>query len=117
MNIKLRPGNPYITTAVYYLGFICLGIATAVLGPTLQSLAKNTHSTLAQISSLFLVSSFGYLLGSFGSGRVYDRVKGHPILSLALLMVASILIVVPLVKALLTLSDLIFHHWDCRKQP
>jgi MFS family permease len=50
-------------------------MATAVLGPTLQGLAGNTGSTLAQISSLFLVSSFGYLLGSLAAGRAYDRVK------------------------------------------
>jgi MFS transporter, FHS family, Na+ dependent glucose transporter 1 len=108
METKLHQGNPYITTAVYYLGFICLGMATAVLGPTLQGLAKNTHSTLAQISSLFLFCSFGYLLGSFTSGRIYDRVKGHPILCLALLIIASMVILVPLVKALLFLQVIFF---------
>jgi fucose permease len=108
MQTKLRHGNPYVTTAVYYLGFICLGMATAVLGPTLQGLAENTDSTLAQISSLFLFCSFGYLLGSFTSGRVYDRVKGHPILCLALLIIASMVILVPLVKALLLLQAIFF---------
>jgi FHS family Na+ dependent glucose MFS transporter 1 len=108
METRSHPGNPYITTAIYYLGFICLGMATAVLGPTLQDLAGNTDSSLAQISSLFLVSSFGYLLGSFAAGRVFDRVKGHPILSLALLMVASILVVIPLIQKLLFLQVLFF---------
>jgi FHS family Na+ dependent glucose MFS transporter 1 len=108
METKSHPGNPYLTTAVYYLSFICLGMATAVLGPTLQGLAKNTDSTLAQISSLFLLSSFGYLLGSFAAGRVYDRVKGHPILCLALLILASMMVLVPLVKALLFLQVLFF---------
>jgi FHS family Na+ dependent glucose MFS transporter 1 len=108
METKLHRGNPYITTAVYYFSFIGLGMATAVLGPTLQGLATNTRSTLAQISSLFLLSSFGYLLGSFSAGRVYDRVKGHPVLSLALLMIASMMIVVPLMKMLLFLQILFF---------
>jgi FHS family Na+ dependent glucose MFS transporter 1 len=92
METKLHRGNPYVTTAVYYLSFIGLGMATAVLGPTLQSLAKNTNSTLAQISSLFLLSSFGYLLGSFTAGRVYDRVKGHPILCFVLFVIASMIL-------------------------
>jgi FHS family Na+ dependent glucose MFS transporter 1 len=108
METKLHPGNPYITTSVYYLSFICLGMVTAVLGPTLQSLAINTDSTLAQISSLFLISSFGYLLGSFAAGRVYDRVKGHPILCLVLLIVASMMGVVPLIKTLLILQIFFF---------
>ena len=108
METKSRPGNAYSTTAVYYLGFICLGMATAVLGPTLQDLAGNTDSSLAQISSLFLVSSFGYLLGSFAAGRVFDRVKGHPILSLSLLIVAATLMVIPLMQRLLFLQVLFF---------
>jgi FHS family Na+ dependent glucose MFS transporter 1 len=108
MNTKSHPGNPYLITAAYYLGFICLGMATAVLGPTLQGLANNTGTTLAQISSLFLVCSFGYLLGSFASGRIYDRVRGHPVLCLALLAVAAMLVIAPLVKALLYLQILFF---------
>jgi FHS family Na+ dependent glucose MFS transporter 1 len=108
MATKSHPGSPYLTTAIYYLGFICLGMTTAVLGPTLQGLAKNTDSTLAQISSLFLLSSFGYLLGSFGAGRLYDRVKGHPILCLALLILASMMVLVPLARALLFLQALFF---------
>jgi FHS family Na+ dependent glucose MFS transporter 1 len=108
MDTKLHPGNPYITTAVYYLSFICLGMVTAVLGPTLQGLAKNTDSTLAQISSLFLLSSFGYLLGSFAAGRMYDRFKGHPILCLVLLIVAAMMGVVPLIGMLLFLQIIFF---------
>src|SRR4030065_1298205 len=108
METKLQRGNPYITTAVYYLGVIGLGMATAVLGPTLQGLAENTSAALAQISSLFFLSSFGYLLGSFSAGRVYDHVKGHPILSLALLIIASMMVVVPLVKTLLFVQLLFF---------
>jgi FHS family Na+ dependent glucose MFS transporter 1 len=108
MQIEQRHPNPYTTTAIYYLSFICLGAATAVLGPTLQGLAKNTNSSLAQISSLFLVVSFGYLLGSFASGRVYDRVKGHPVLSLSLLILGGMMVIVPLAQALLFLQIIFF---------
>jgi len=103
-----RKGNAYIITAVYYLGFIGLGLATAALGPTLQGLAQNTGSTLAQISSLFLLISFGYLLGSIAGGRVYDRIKGHPVLGLVLLVVAGLFALIPLIKSLLVLQALLF---------
>jgi FHS family Na+ dependent glucose MFS transporter 1 len=83
-------------------------MATAVIGPTLQGLAKNTDSTLAQISSLFLLSSSGYLLGSYSAGRIFDRVKGHPILCLALLAIASMMVAVPVMKLLLVLQVLFF---------
>jgi FHS family Na+ dependent glucose MFS transporter 1 len=108
MDTKRHQGNPYFTTTGYYLSFICLGMATAVLGPTLQGLAKNTGSTLAQISSLFLISSFGYLLGSFAAGRVFDRVKGHPVLCLVLLIVASMMGIIPWIGTLLILQIFFF---------
>lgn len=108
MKTSSYPRNPYFTTTIYYLAFIGLGAATAVLGPTLQGLAQNTASTLAQISSLFLLTSFGYLLGSFASGRIYDRVRGHPVLSLGLLIAAALIAVVPLVRSLLYLQVLFF---------
>jgi FHS family Na+ dependent glucose MFS transporter 1 len=104
METELRTGNPYVSTAFYYLASICLGAATAVLGPTLQGLAKNTAATLAQISSLFLFSSFGYLLGTGVVGRVYDRVKGHPILGFMLLVMAAMMGVIPLVSSLIYLQ-------------
>ena len=105
---NLRPANLYFTTTTYYLSFICLGMATAVLGPTLQGLSKNTASTLAQISSLFLVSSFGYLFGSFVAGRVFDRVKGHPVLCLMLLIIALLVGAVPWIGTLLLLQIFFF---------
>jgi FHS family Na+ dependent glucose MFS transporter 1 len=108
MEVKLRQGSPYTTTAIYYLASICLGAATAVLGPTLQGLSKNTASSLAQISSLFLLSSFGYLLGSLVAGRVYDHVRGHSIISLVCLILAAMLAVIPLVGRLVFLQILFF---------
>ncbi len=105
---KSRLGNPYIITIAYYLGCVCLGMATAMLGPTLQILAKNTGSTLAQISVLFSSSSLGYLLGSYASGKLYDRIKGHPILCLVLLILSAMMFTVPLSKSLILLQVLFF---------
>ena len=64
-------------TAAYYVAFILLGLTVAAEGPTLLKLAEHTSSALDQISSLFLFSSFGYMIGSFIGGRLYDRVPGH----------------------------------------
>jgi FHS family Na+ dependent glucose MFS transporter 1 len=71
-------------------------------------LAKNTDSSLAQISSVFLVVSFGYLLGSIASGRIYDRMKGHPVIGMALLVLGGMMVVIPLVKELLILQVIFF---------
>ena len=105
--LKNLKTNPYLMTAVYYVAFIGLGMTTASLGPTLQGLANNTNSSLAQISSLFLILSLGYLLGSLGGGRVYDRVKGHPVMAASLAIMAAMMALVPMVSSLLVLAILL----------
>jgi FHS family Na+ dependent glucose MFS transporter 1 len=86
----------YITTVAYYLAFILLGLTVAAEGPTLLKLAEHTSSALDQISSIFLFSSFGYLLGSFIGGRIYDRLSGHRFMALVLVFLGIIVALVPL---------------------
>lgn len=81
----------------------------ASFGPTLQGLADNTGSTLAQISSLFVIRSLGYLLGSLNAGRVYDLVKkGHWIMALAVLGIAGMMALSPTASSLFFLSVILF---------
>src|SRR5512147_1842859 len=93
----------YITTAAYYLAFILLGLTVAAEGPTLLKLAEHTSSALNQISSLFLFSSFGYLLGSFLGGRIYDRIPGHRFMSGVLIFLGILVALVPLAPSLWSL--------------
>ncbi|HEX2696315.1 MAG TPA: MFS transporter, partial [Anaerolineales bacterium] len=89
-----------LATAAYYLSFIALGLVIAAEGPTLPQLAQHTNSRLDQISLIFLVSSLGYLVGSFIGGRVYDRVPGHRFMTVILLVMALTTALVPLAHTL-----------------
>jgi len=93
----------YIITAAYYLAFILLGLTMAAEGPTLLKLAEHTSSTLDQISLLFFFGSLGYLVGSYISGRIYDRVSGHQFMSGVIIMLGVLIIFVPLATSLWTL--------------
>jgi FHS family Na+ dependent glucose MFS transporter 1 len=93
-----------IITATYFFAFIVLGLVTASLGPTLPGLAEQTESQLSQISILFTARSLGYLFGSFLGGRLYDRLKGHPLMGTALFFVALALSFVPLIPHLWALA-------------
>jgi len=84
-------------TLGYYGLFVCLGLSTAVFGPTLLALAAQTQTPLGQMGWLFLVGAAGQTVGTALGGRVFDRVPGHPVLGLAQLAVAVLLVVVPLV--------------------
>ena len=84
-------------TLGYYLLFICLGLSTAVIGPTLPALADQTRTPLGHMGWLFLAESVGYTVGTTLGGRVFDRVRGHLVLGLAQLASATLLGLVPLV--------------------
>jgi FHS family Na+ dependent glucose MFS transporter 1 len=90
----------YIITAAYYLAFILLGLTISAEGPTLLKLSEHTSSTLGQISSIFLVGSFGYLTGSYISGRIYDRVAGHQFMAGILIMLGIMTALVPVATSL-----------------
>lgn len=93
-------------TAGYFAAFVAVGLSTASLGPTLTGLAANTGSTLGQVSILFTLRSFGYLLGSLLGGRLYDRVRGHPVISVALVTMTAMLLLAPSVANLWLLAAL-----------
>ncbi len=80
----------------YYSLFICLGLNSAILGPTLLALAGQTHSGLEQMGLLFLAGAIGYTLGTMISGWVIDRVRGHPVLGVAQLFAAVLIFFIPL---------------------
>jgi FHS family Na+ dependent glucose MFS transporter 1 len=87
-------------TLGYYGLFVCLGLSTAVFGPTLLALASQTQTPLGQMGWLFLVGAAGQTVGTTLGGRVFDRVPGHPVLGLAQLAVAVLLVVIPLLPRL-----------------
>jgi FHS family Na+ dependent glucose MFS transporter 1 len=95
-------------TATYYAGLLTLGLVVAVIGPSLPRLAGSTGSTLSRISYLFTAHSLGYLLGSLLSGRLFDRVPGHPLLGLSLLLMTGVLLSIPLISLLQLLIGVMF---------
>jgi FHS family Na+ dependent glucose MFS transporter 1 len=87
-------------TASYYAAFVALGLASASLGPTLRSLADNTQTEISTIGLLFTMRALGYLAGAVLSGFLYDRLRGHPIMGLALLGLAALMALTPLTPLL-----------------
>lgn len=92
------------STFGYYAAYVALGMASAVLGPTLPGLAEHTGTQLSQISFLFAANGFGYLIGSYQNGRLYDRVPGHWVMAVGLLVVAVMLVTIPVVPLLWVLA-------------
>jgi FHS family Na+ dependent glucose MFS transporter 1 len=95
-----HPTSKRKATLAYFLSISILGTFTALGGPALPSLAKNTSSTLEQISLYFVVGSLGYLLGSLLGGRAYDHLPGNRLLALTLLVVAASGALTPIIHSL-----------------
>jgi FHS family Na+ dependent glucose MFS transporter 1 len=92
--------RPLAATFAYYGAFIGLGLISASLGPTLPALAGQTQTALSAVSFLFATRATGYLLGSLVGGRLYDRMSGHPLMGLALLIMGMGMIAVPVIPIL-----------------
>jgi FHS family Na+ dependent glucose MFS transporter 1 len=107
--IKLKSSKSDIQHFVAYsISCIALGLGFAVLGPLLPSLAAHMEVNLGQISFLFTANSFGYLLGSSVGGKLYDKVKGHILMSLALGLMFLMCLVIPIVPNFTMLLLMIF---------
>lgn len=102
MNKKLK------VTGGYYAAFIALGLAVSALGPTLPGLAEQTSVSLKAISILFTARGFGFLVGALLAGRLYDRVTGHRLMALALVMMGLMMASVPFIPVLWLLVAIMF---------
>jgi fucose permease len=59
---------------------------------------------LNEISFLFMARSLGYLIGSLLGGRLYDRVPGHPVMTVVLVVMAAMLALTPVLPLLWLLT-------------
>ena len=95
MRVTLLRYRWQLQTVAYFGVMISVGLASAALGPTLPSLAAQTGVTIGAVSVLFSARSLGYLCGSLLSGRLYDRLPGHPVMAAAALLLCAMLLLVP----------------------
>jgi FHS family Na+ dependent glucose MFS transporter 1 len=87
-------------TIGYYAAAITLGLATAVVGPSLDGLARRSDATIGAIGIIFTTTSIGYLFGALSSGRWFDRLPGHRVLALALASLSAAFAIVPISTSL-----------------
>jgi fucose permease len=97
---RTKQPSPVALTLTYFAAFISIGLVSASLGPSLPSLAEQTHTNLSGISYLFTARALGYLLGSLLTGRLLDRMPGHPVLATMTGLMALTMALVPTIPLL-----------------
>ncbi len=104
MKPKVTITEQTLQTIGYFALNIALGLISAAFGPTLPSLAERTQTQMDQIGLVFTARSIGVMLGSFQGGRIYDRVRGHPVVATALIFAAGVTVLIPLTRVLWLLA-------------
>lgn len=99
-NLPSEDRGAITKTVCYYISFFAFGLVTGVFGPTLPRLAENTHTRIGDIGFLFMARSLGYVLGSYLSGKLYDRLPGHLILLSVLVTLGGMMVLVPVIPLL-----------------
>ena len=91
---------------LYFSSYIYIGMASAVLGPSLLKLVEQTGSTLGEISLIFPARAISYLVGSLLAGFLFDKYKGHKLLIRILPFMAIALVLIPFSKTPIVLISI-----------
>ena len=103
-----KQNNAWPQTLVYFAGLASFGILVASWGPVLPFIAAQTGTNLGDMGLVFTARAIGVFTISLLGGRVYDRLPGHPLMGGALLLIAAVFALVPLINELWLLLVLIF---------
>lgn len=92
----------------YVISYFSVGIGVSWLGPLLPFLGENLSVSFGQMSFAFTAQNLGYLIGSLGGGVLYDRVKSHRLMALAVMIMMLTGILIPLMPWFYSLLIVLF---------
>lgn len=94
-------------TVSYCVAFVLLGASDSILGPSLPGLARQTGSTLQEISLLFIARSVGSMFTSAFLGTLFDTRNGHKLMNFAMFLLSLTLLLTPVVPQLYALTIIV----------
>lgn len=94
--MDLSQPNRLYQTIAYSFAFLALGLTTGSLGPMIPTLAIQSNVSLSTVGFLFTARSLGFMLGSYQSGKLLDKVCGHRMTAFALGVMSLMMFVTPL---------------------
>jgi len=95
-------------TIGYILSMTTFGLIGSSLGPILPDLASQVSVPINTIGLIFTARSGGFLIGSFFSGRIFDRFKSHLYLVACFVAQAIILAFTPFITDFWMLVAILF---------
>ena len=92
------------STVSYFAIFLVIGISVSWIGPALPYLTEHVHTGLGAISIIFSARYMGSMIGIIFGGRVFDKIRGHPIMTVMLALMAFFTALMPLSNVLWQLA-------------
>ncbi|XP_071957030.1 sodium-dependent glucose transporter 1-like [Antedon mediterranea] len=89
-----------LKTVILFSSFISLGLAVAILGPTIPNLILQVGTGYSQLSFIFLTRGFGYMVGAVVAGFLIERFNPFRLLGFSLALCAIAMVLMPAVKSL-----------------
>lgn len=102
----MRSRSDMFTLGGYFAAFAGLGLAAAIVGPTLPGLAVIAGVGLARIGLLVLARSLGEMIGCLLAGTIVDHGHGRSVLTLSALIMAVCLGLVPFFHSLVVFAGI-----------
>ncbi len=93
-------GEALRRTFSYYALYVCGGLYVGILGPTLKLIADQTGAALESMGLVLLAGAGGSALGALAGGRIFDRVRAHPVMGVAQVCDAALIFLVPFIRDL-----------------
>lgn len=91
----------------YFAFFSYLGLSLGIYGPTIPDLAKQTHVTIGQMGTIFLMSSIGVVIGNLLGGKLFEKVKGHLVIGSGQVVSALLILLIPVIPSFWMLMALL----------
>jgi MFS transporter, FHS family, Na+ dependent glucose transporter 1 len=95
-------------TLVYFAGLASFGILVASWGPVLPFIAEKTGTNLGDMGLVITARAIGVFTFSMFGAHLFDRLPGHRLLGGAMLLIAAVFALVPLVSEFWLLLVMIF---------
>jgi len=86
-----------ILTIGYCLCYFALGLAFGATAPAIHLLQEQTDSTDDEINGIVAARGVGWIIGSVAAGKLFEKVRGHRLLWIALVLTTVSCVIIPLI--------------------
>lgn len=98
----------YLSTYIYLLSFILIGMCYGALGPSLPAFVEKLQKNIGALGIFFSVKAIGGMIGSLFVARLFDHLNSHKIMGFFVLLLGICVISIPFTSSYIFLIIIFF---------